>query len=322
MTNSFVTTKPIRLRIPNFIDVLVVSDPEQIQWLNQHESVTRPLNPSASWLHRFIEQRLGTDLAFGGKPLPVFLPRTDAARAERQKKLDDVLEDLRGAPGQERDEIAAYVSGEKDSDEIGVLVQQWCGRLFLAHYRAARETYEAGRLLASWPSAPPWRTWRDRMNGRLAQAKSLLAEAAEGDLHCIHATSIGMENVARSVRRLRKAAQQANKQTLSPDDILRDCLVAPPAVVRGCSGEVHAPFLAQPLTKQTVVVFLVARAYAISGDLDVAFLSDGWSGCPAHRVIPEMLRAVWHSAHHDEADDKRLLSTINNWSRLWSRAVS
>jgi hypothetical protein len=316
------TTKPIRLRIPKLIDVLLVSDPEQIHWLNQHPDVERPLDPSASWLHRIVEGRLSSDLAFDGQRLPVFMARDDAQRAARQKKLDDVLEDLRGMPGEDRDEIAAYVSGEKDEGEIGVSVQQWCGRLFLAHYRAARDTYEAARLVASWPSAPPWRTLRDRMSGRLAQAKQLLATAAEGDLHCIHGTSIGMENVARSVRKLRRAAQQADKKTLSPDDILRHCLVAPPAVVRGCRAEVQPPFLTHPITRQTVIVFLVARAYAASGDLDVAFLSDGWSACPARRVIPEMLRAVWHAAHHDEADDKRLLTTINNWSRIWNRAVS
>jgi hypothetical protein len=134
-----------------------------------------------------------------------------------------------------------------------------------------------------------------------------------------------MENVARTVRNLRKAAQSPDKQKLSPDDALRECLVAPPAILRGCAREVVAPFLEQPLTRSTLIVFLVAKAYASSGDLDVAFLSESWSACPARHVVPEMLRAVWHAAHHDEAEGKALLDTIqvlNGWGRLWHRAVT
>lgn len=321
-TSAAAGVKPLRLRIPDVIDVVLVSDPDQIQWLNQHADVRRPLDPKASWLHRFIEGRLSSDLGFHGARLPVFLPREDLARADRQKRLDERLEDARGNPGEERDEIAAYVSGKKDADEIGVIVQQWCGKLFLAQYRAARDTYEAGKLLAGWASAPPWRTWKDRVSGRLARAKEVVDTAAEGDLHCVHGTSIGMENVARTVRKLRKAAQDPAKQKLPPDDALRECLTAPPAVLRGCAREIAAPFLDQPLTELSIVVFLVARAFQTSGDFDVAFLADGWSRCPAHRVIPEMLRSVWYTAHQEEPEERRLLSTINTWSRLWHRAVS
>ena len=323
-TTTTASSKPIRLRIPGLVDLVLVSDPQQIQWLNQHADVTRPLDPGASLLHRFIDARLSSDMGFHGSLLPVFLPRSDAARAERQKKLDLQFEDARGLPGEERDEIAGYVSGEKDAEEIGVSVQQWCGRLFFAQYRATKDSYEAGRLIANWPSAPPWRTFVDRASGRLSRAKELLSSAAQGDLHCVHATSIGMENIARTVRKLRRAAQDRDKRKTAPDDMLRECLTAPPAVLRGCTREIDVPFLDRPLTKRSILVFLVARAFETSGDFDVAFLSDGWSGCPAHRVIPEMLRAVWYEAHQEEqgADGKRILSTLNTWSRLWHRAVS
>jgi hypothetical protein len=321
-TTAFLTMKPLRLRFFDLFDVLLVSDPEQIQWLNQQPSVTRPIDGSLGFLHRFIQQRLREDLGFGGKELPVFRARSDAEREQKQKQLEVRLEGLRGAPGEDRDDIAGYVSGHKQVPEIGVTVQHWCGRLFSSRFMSTGDTYEAGRMLAGWASAPPWQTWKDRVTGRLTRAKSLLLAAAEGDLHCVHATSIGMENVTRTVRKLRKAARQSDKQMLTPDEILRECLVAPPAVLRGCSEQLSVPFLDQPLTKRSLIVFLVARAYSISGDLDVAFLSDSWSACPARRVVPEMLRAVWHAAHHDEAEAKRLISTINSWSRLWHRAVS
>jgi len=313
--------KPIRIRFGKLIDVLLVSDPGQIQWLNAHANIDRAIDPRASPVHRFVDRRLRDDLGFGGKLLPIFLARGAPQRAERQRALEQRLENLRGAPGPERDRIAAYVSGEGHVDEIGVLVQQWCGRLFFPDYRASRETYAAGRKLAGWPTTLPLRAFRDRVSGRLDHAKDLVAGAASDDLHCIHGTSIGMENVARSVRRLRRAAHSSDR-TLSPDEILRHCLRAPPAVLRGCTAEVTTPFLDRPLTPHTLIVLLVARAYQSSGDLDVAFLSDGWSRCPAHEVVPEMLRALWHSAHHDERTPQRLFAKINDWSRQVGRAVS
>jgi hypothetical protein len=318
------TAKCTRIRVGDLIDVVLVTNPEQIHWLNEHPDVTRPLDPTASWLHRIIERRLTSDLGFERGVLPVFLPRTDEARAERQAKLVEELEKARGSPGEETREIADFVAGKNETPDIGVAVQQWCGRLFFAHFRSAAEIYEAGRLLATWPSAPPWRTWTARLTGRLSSAKSELSNAAEGDPHCIHGTSIGMENVARTVRQMRKAARSLDKKKLSPDDALRECLAAPPAVLRGCDREVVCPFLDRPLTRRTIVIFLLAKAYAQSGDIDVAFLSKNWSACPARHVIPEMLRAVWYAAHHDEAKDTLIetMNVVNGWSRLWQRAVS
>jgi hypothetical protein len=319
---GFRANKPLRLRLGPWVDVVLISDAEQIQWLNEHPDLERKLDPSASVVHRIVSRRLYGDLGFEGGALPVFRSRSEEQRAAQQKAFDKRFEDLRGAPGEARDAIGAFIAGEKSFDEIGVQVQEWAGRLFKPHYKSTRELFEAGRLLAGWPSAMPWKTIADRANGKLARAKEAIAAASDNDLHAIHATSIGMERVARTVRNLRKAAQVSSKQALSPDDILRECLVAPPAVLRGCKREVSAPFLDRPLGTQTLVVFLVARAFALSGDLDVAFLADGWSRCPAHRVVPEMLRSVWHAAHHDELNDKPLLSTINDWSRRWQRAVS
>lgn len=317
-TNS--EKRPLRVRLPPLLDLVLVSDPKQIDELNQHPSITRKLDPDNSLLHRILANRLLDDMSFHGKILPVFLPRDHQERARRQKHLDNQLEDLRGAPGPESAEIAAYVSGEKDALEIGVQVQQWCGRLFLAHYRATRDSYEAGKLLAGWASALPWRTLIDKLSGKLERAKELLSEAAEGDPHVIHATSIGMENITKSVRNLRRAAFDPELRGLSPDDIVRECLVAPPVVLRSCSSEkLQLPFLKEPLTQRSLILFLVDKAYKRSGDLDVAFLGDQWSACPARRVVPEMLRAAWHVANRDDSKKKKddsVFAKINGWGRL------
>jgi hypothetical protein len=310
-----------RLRVLGLIDVVLTSDPEQIAWLNRHPDVTRPLDRDASLLHRIMHRRLALDLGFDDGVLPVFLSRADGERAARQAGLAASLEGAEGAPGWEREEIAGHIAGVATT-ELGPTVQQWCGRLFSEHYRSTPESYAAGRLLADWPAAPPWRALGARLSGRLARAKSVLADAAGGDPHCIHATSIGMENIARTVREMRRAAQLPELQNASASRVLARCLRAPAAVLRGCQARVEVPFLARPLTRRSLVVFLVARAYARSGDLDVAFLADGWSACPARHVVPEMLREAWYAARQGVPRENGWAQRIKPWGRVLLRAVS
>jgi hypothetical protein len=282
---------PLRVRLGTLLDVLLVDDPVHIHWLNAHPDVDRVIDPRATWLHRLVDARLHTDIGFADGVLPVFRPRSDRERARRQQELFERLERLRGKAGPARDELAACVSGRSGGEEIGVAAQHWCGRLFFAAYRSGRETYRAGRLIGTWPSAPPWRAILLRATGALDRAKRLVSEASRGDLHCIHATSIGMENVARSIRAMRRALERG--EALTRDEVVRACLAAPQAVLRGVTARVEAPFLDAPLTPRTLVVFLVARAFEKSGDPDVAFLAEDWSACPARHVIPDMMRAVW-----------------------------
>ena len=107
VANSNNAKRPLRLRIPALLDLVVVSDPKQIEALNQHPAITRKIDPARGPVQRLIANRLLGDLSFHGSLLPVFLVREDQERARRQKHLDLQLEDLRGAPGPESDAIAA-----------------------------------------------------------------------------------------------------------------------------------------------------------------------------------------------------------------------
>lgn len=309
--------KPIRARIPGLLDIVAVRHAEQIKWLNDRAEIVRTLDPQTSWLHRLLHQQLMQDLRLpDGTPLPAFLDRNDPKRARRQKELEDQFDELRGLPGPERDKIAAFVSGKRTDGDIGVTVQHWCGRLFHSSYRASEGTYAAGKLLADWVTSPPWKTLFLHLTGRLAEAKREVFEAARGDSYCVHATTIGMRHITEAVQNLRRAALRPDKRRLAPDEILRECLVVPPALVRTCTANVDVPFLDQPLTSKSLVIFLTASAYKESGDDDVAFLAEGWSACPARDVVPEMLRAVWHAAHHDEADSTTVFEKIDRLRRL------
>jgi hypothetical protein len=122
---------------------------------------------------------------------------------------------------------------------------------------------------------------------------------------------------------MRRAARLPELETASANRALARCLRAPPAVLRGCRRRIVAPFLAEPLTPRTLVVFLVARAFARSGDLDVAFLSGTWSGCPAHEVVLDLLREAWHAARDSKTPPGDVWSErVKPWGRVLLRAVS
>jgi len=325
MSSEWRYARPLRLHVPKVLDIVWVAEPDHIRWLNQHPQIQRPLDPRASWLHRILARRASGELTFDGASLPQFHARDDAERADRQRKLEQQFESARVHGSPERDEIAAYISDHRASDEIGVSVQQWCGRLFFSDYRATSGSYEAGKLVAEWPERSPLRNWLDRLSGRLERSKHALDAAARHDLYCVHGTSHGMRQVTRTVRALRtlrKSAQAPGRVELPPSEALRQCLAAPSVVLRGCARDIAAPFLERPLTTRSLVVFLLDRAFQSSGDLDIAFLADTWSRCPAHRVVPAMLRSVWYAAHQEEADQRRLQLAIHSWSRIWQRSVS
>ncbi|MET0339579.1 MAG: hypothetical protein ABW252_01185, partial [Polyangiales bacterium] len=276
---------PRRLRVPGLVDVLLVSDPAQIAWLDRQPAIVRRLDPGASPLHALLDRRTRLDLGFGGRLLPVFRARDDAERAARQAALRTRLDALGDAAGPELASIVRYLRGELPEGELGAVVQRWCGRLLHAGYASDDASYAAGARLAGWPSAAPLRTLVARITGRLARDKRVVAERAAHDPYVIHATSIGMENVTRTLRRLREAAADEGLGAEGFGALLHAVLVAPSAVLRGCTRSLQTPFLARPLTPRTLVVLRVARAFAHRGALDVAFQSESWTACPARHVV-------------------------------------
>lgn len=72
------------------------------------------------------------------------------------------------------------------------------------------------------------------------------------------------------------------------------------AKLKGVTRITQVPFDARPLTPRTLAIFLVAHALSQSGDVNVAFLSGGWSACPAQRLIPEVMSGAWHAAKEKE----------------------
>jgi hypothetical protein len=134
--------------------------------------------------------------------------------------------------------------------------------------------------------------------------------------------SIGTENIAKSVHNLRSATEHPRSGALTPSALLRACLVAPPAVLRGCTQRLAVPFLARPLTERSVVVFLVAKSFAHTGDVNAAFLGDSWSACPARGVIPQLLNAALQQVGAARPEPEPAPTPTNGHARAHRREVS
>jgi hypothetical protein len=298
---------PKRVTIPGLIDVCVVDEPDHVQWLNAHPKVTRSLNPAAGIVQRVLNQRMTSDLRFTRGILPVFSRREVTERARNQAELRARLDQRAGAITPEVFKLSNYVAGAGGDDQLGVTVQQWCGRLFFPDYVATRDTYRAGDLIARWPTIDPVRSLAYKASGTLEKAKTTLEQAAKGDLNCVHSTSIGTRNIVGSLRTLRLLAREPRDPKLNVGDrAVLFSLMTPNAVVRSCLDEVSAPFLDKPLSAQTVLVFPVATMFAATHNPDVAFMSQGWNACPARGAVLGLLKSVWEmaggAAHEDPND--------------------
>ena len=64
-----------------------------------------------------------------------------------------------------------------------------------------------------------------------------------------------------------------------------------------------------------------AAAYDKSGDLELAFLGDTWSACPARHVVPHMLRSVWKAAVEVEAKQNTPWTALRKVTNVATRVL-
>jgi hypothetical protein len=226
--------RPTRIRIPFVCDVVLLDDPDQIAMLNAHPAVSREITARGRLLNRVLGNRIAGTLAVGDEPLPVFVDRTDVARAARQAEVEKQLtkETVDWTPhAAEIGAVARYVVGAGERIDAAVAVQELVGRLFVPGYRATRETYAASELLAGWVRANPIQAWWWRVTGTLARSRALLWSAAKEDPVAIHTTTIAFHNVVDALDRMRAHAAANGPRGLASDVVAR-CLVAPPALLR------------------------------------------------------------------------------------------
>jgi hypothetical protein len=143
-----------RQRVPGLVDLVEVSDPNEIRALacdpkldRRFETATCPIN----WL---LLKRTLTVLSFHGRRLPTVTPRDDAQRAPRQQNLWNVLSEKAASIKRGPDELAPladWVRGVGPDAQLGIVVQQLLGELFSSKFVASEASWNAAKVLVAAP---------------------------------------------------------------------------------------------------------------------------------------------------------------------------
>ena len=286
-----------RIRIPWLVDIITVTAPEVIRSAASHPTLDRGFGASGPLFNRMVARRLRSTLSTGSRPLPTVLRRDDADRAAAQAALTEKL--AAPEPEQLLDEetlagLAAYVRGE--GGNVGELTQQLVGRLFVKDYRATTVTWAAARhLQRAVESNNPLMLLVWVITGRLYQAQRTLSDAVMGDPAAVHSTGIAVHNLVVAMDRLAALYRDAGSRTsVGTEEAVARALVGPRTIVR--QAQQHADTLVGTVTPGTLLTFAIREAGERSLDARVTFMRDSWSQCPAHRVVPAAIGAVWRQA--------------------------
>jgi len=239
-----------RYHIPGVLDVYEVSDPKEIEAVNndpridrQFDSRTCPLN----WL--FVKRSLSV-LSYTGNPFPTMKPRHSQERQSAQQTLWNRLQltvtETKLGP-KELEPLAQWVRGNGADESLGLQTQQILGRLFSDTFVATPKSWAAATTLVRAPrsfNVPKLIWWN--INGKVWRAKRKLASMVNNDLSAVNAIGIAVHNLVNSLRMMRALYSDSNRRrTLSPADAANQCLVAPASVFRQATvaGELNGnPF--------------------------------------------------------------------------------
>jgi hypothetical protein len=292
------------VRIPGLVDMIRTDSPSAIDALVAHPKLDRRYERAGPLLNRVIAGRIRRVLQLNDAPLPPVAPRDAVARADSQQRLEARLSAIAdGAPCSEAhlDELAAHILGRRDPDTLGPLLQEVAGRLFAGEYVGSQRSWEDARLLdAAVRSFNPFRRLAWALTGAVSKARARLAASVGNDAAGLHTTGIAVHNLVQSFERLRQlAAGGEGLQRIPAEVAVAGCLSAPASVFRQASMRGEAA--AGTLRPGTLVLLQVEKARRATLSKDVAFLTNGWSRCPAHRWVPALMAAAWERAAAEAA---------------------
>jgi len=294
-----------RHRVPGVLDVYEVSDPKEIEAVNndpridrQFASQTCPLN----WL--FVKRSLSA-LSLAGKRFPTMYPRDSVERKSAQdelwNRLNSKLQELKLGP-EELEPLAQWVRGQGAEESLGLEAQQILGRLFSETFVATAESWDAALTLVKAPRSSNvakllW--WR--ISGKLGRAKRQLASMVNNDLSAVNAIGIAVHNLVKSLRLMKALYSDSSRgSTLSPAEAAKECLVAPVSVFRQATvaGELNG----NTFSSNTLFILNIGDGAKTKGAEGLVFMSDSWSSCPGEQWVPAMLEGVWvRATAHDSA---------------------
>jgi hypothetical protein len=285
------------LRIPGVIDIVRTDDPGEIEAFAADSRLDREFDGAGPLVNRIVTGRIRRNLHVEGLPLPPVAPREAPGRAAQQADLEAKLATpVSQVASADLDRLALHVLGRSPPDELGPLVQQILGRLFVPDYHASAQTWaDAGLLDASVRSFNPlrWLVWW--FSGGVDRARQNLTTAIGYDRTGLHTTGIAVHNMTRTIERMRDLATQSNADTMPPaNEAIARCLSAPKSVLR----EATAPgaTAAGGFRRGTLVMLRLEAARAHHARRDIAFMARSWSRCPARDWVVSLLTDVWGRA--------------------------
>lgn len=283
------------IRFPFLVDLRKVDSKAELLTLNANADLDRRFERSGPLINRLLIGNVMRTLRVDGTPLPPVAPRADAARAKAQQALRARLD-----PGAkalwDQETLAALVSavsGRASASTIGPAAQQAVGRLFAPGYAGDAASFAAARDLDdAVHSRNPIRRLMLKLTGQLRRSRRLLADRVNGNLAGVHGTGIAVHNMVHGFEAMRALFLRGERP--SADEIVTQCLFAPPTVLRQATARGQS--VAGEMRKGTLLLFELETIRTTSPDAETVFMAGTWAECPALLFVPALYRAVWDGA--------------------------
>jgi hypothetical protein len=193
-----------------------ITDPELIRELSNNPDFDRDFDQPTFAGNRSRLEKMLEIFSFHGKRFPTMCPRTDAERAKAQDelwaKLDRIAKTIQSGP-MELEPLAEWVRGTGAAEEIGPLVQQSVGRLFVEDFVSTKESWAAAcMILEASVSSDNLTMFYWRVSGKLERAKKLLSSMVNGDLSAVNGIGVALHHIVDGLRRMRQLAADTNQQ--------------------------------------------------------------------------------------------------------------
>jgi hypothetical protein len=285
-----------RTYFPGITDVVAVTDPAEIRTVANESTFDRDFTGHVPVRDGQRLRKMLRIFSVSGRLFPTMLPRTNPSRAAAQdelwSRLSPKADEVKHGPA-ELEPLAEWVKGIGTAEQLGLLVQQSVGRLFVETFTATDESWAAARLMleaAGSSSVLKMLEWR--INGRLERAKTLLASMVNGDLAAVNGISVALHHIVDGLHKMRQlAADPTLRSSMTTDAVVDECLFAPATVIRQAktSGEIGGC----PFKRGSLFILGLGSASKGAANRDLVFLSQSWSRCPAEKWVPALLQGVW-----------------------------
>jgi hypothetical protein len=285
-----------RTHFPGIVDIVDVTDPSEIRTISNDSRFDREFIAHGPIRNVRRLRKMLRIFSVNGRMFPTMLPRTNLSRAAAQdelwSRLNAKADEVKHGPAQ-LEPLADWVRGTGTAEQLGLLVQQSVGRLFVETFTATDESWAAAcTVLESASSSNILKMLGWRVTGRVERAKTLLFSMVNGDLDAVNGISVSLHHIVDGLHKMRQlAADPALRSSITKDAAVDECLFTVTNVVRQAktSGEVDGC----PFRRGSLFILELGSASKGAANRDLVFLSQSWSRCPAEKWVPALLEGVW-----------------------------